>query len=70
MIIKFDKSIYHEQAITQAICDYKSIATIESYDIPGFCVCIIKTSKYLMDKTALEFSNYVLNLSIMREKEL
>lgn len=68
MKVEFDKAIYSEKAIKQAILDYESIADIEMNNTPERYVCSIKRSDYPMETTMLEFSNYVLNLSVMSEK--
>ena len=70
MIIEFDKTIYSEKAVRQAINTYASIANIEMINTPERCVCSINQSIYPIETTLLEFSNYVLNLSVMSEKEI
>ncbi len=70
MKIDFDKSIYSEKAVRQAINDYASIADIEMINTPERCVCSITRSDYPIEITRLEFSNYVLNLSVMSEKKV
>ena len=70
MIVEFDKSIYSDRAVRQAVVDYLSIADIEITDSEKYYICLIKTSKYDMEITKLEFSNYVLNLSAMGEKTI
>lgn len=67
MKIEFDKTIYSENAVRQAINDYASIADIDMINTPERCVCLINRSDYPMETTILEFSNYVLNLSVMSE---
>ena len=69
MTIQFDKSIYSETAVKQAIEDYTSIAEINMISTPESYICSINQSDYPMETTALEFSNYVLNLTVMCEKE-
>ena len=68
MTIRFDKSLYSEKAIRQAIADYTSLAEISMTSSPESCVCTIVRSDYPIETTALEFSNYVLNLTVMGEK--
>lgn len=70
MKTEFDKGIYSEKAIRQAIKDYASIADIEMINTPERCVCSINRSDLPIETTLLEFSNYVLNLSVMSEKEV
>lgn len=70
MTIEFDKSIYAEKAVKKAIEDYASIAEIKLTYKSESCVCSIFWSKYPIEKTALEFSNYVLNLSVMSERKV
>ena len=70
MIVCFDKTIYSESAVRQAIKDYSAIAQIELMDSGKEYSCFVKQSKYSLEKTILEFSNYVLSLSVMSEKTL
>lgn len=69
MIVEFDKTIYSEKAVRRAIADYAGFTEIEMTSTPEACVCSVVRSDYSMEKTALEFSNYVLNLSVMSGKE-
>lgn len=68
MTIEFDKTIYSEKAVRQAIDSYASIADIEMINTQESCVCSINQSVYPIETTLLEFSNFVLNLSVMSEK--
>lgn len=68
MTIQFDKSIYSETAIRQGINDYAYLAEIELSSTSKHYICSIIRSDYPMEITALEFSNYVLNLTVMKEK--
>lgn len=70
MKTEFDKRIYSEKAVRQAIKDYASIADIEMINTPERCVCSINRSALPIETTLLEFSNYVLNLSVMSEKKV
>lgn len=70
MIVQYDKGLYSEMAIRQAIKDYSSFADIELTDSADSFVCVFNRSDYSMEKTILEFSNYVLTLSVMSEKTL
>lgn len=69
MIIQFDKSLYSEQAVKQAIDDYAPIAKIHISCTPEYYVCSIVQSNYPIETTVQEFSNYVLNLTVMSEKK-
>lgn len=69
MRIEFDKTIYSEKAVRQAINNYATIANIEMINTPESYVCSINQSVYPIETTLLEFSNYVLNLSVMSEKK-
>lgn len=69
MTVVFDKDLYSESAVRQAIADYAEIAVIEMISNEKSCVCTIVRSEYPLGTTALEFSNYVLNLSVMSEKD-
>ncbi len=68
MTVVFDKDLYHESAIRRAIVDYASIAEIEMVSNDDSCACTIVRAEYPLETTALHFSNYVLNLSVMSEK--
>ena len=70
MRVQYDKSIYSETAIKKAIVDYSNLAEIELYNTPECFICSINHSDYPMEITAMEFSNYVLNLTVMEEKEV
>lgn len=70
MIIEFDKEIYPEKAVRQAIIDYASIADIGMSNTSEKCICSINRSVYPIEITLLEFSNYVLNLSVTSEKKV
>ena len=68
MTVVFDKDLYSESAVRQAISDYAEIAKIELTGNDDSLVSTIVRSEYPLETTALEFSNYVLNLSVMSEK--
>lgn len=70
MNIVYDKTLYSGSAIRKAIADYASIADIEVQESSDRFICTINRSKYPLDTTALEFSNYVLNLSVASERPL
>lgn len=70
MTVQFDKSIYSEKAVRQAIEDYKSIAKIKLFCTSEYCNCSIIHSEYPMETTMLELSNYVLNLTVMSENNV
>lgn len=64
MEIDFDKQLYHEEAVRQAIADYREIAhVIFQPTMTGFR-CSFLESKYDLQLTRLEFCNYVLSLSV------
>ena len=67
MILRFDENIYSEKAIIAAIRDFLPIADIGVVKDSGFYICTITRSKFDMQKTAHEFSNYILDLSVMGE---
>lgn len=69
MTIRFDKTLYSEKAVKQAIADYASLAVIIMSNSPECSICTIVRSEYPLETTALEFSNYVLNLTVMGEKK-
>lgn len=68
MKVVFDKNLYYETAVRRAIDDYSELAEIKMTSTPDSCVCSIIRSDYPLETTTLEFSNYVLNLSVMSEK--
>ena len=70
MNIEYDKTLYSGSAIRKAITDYSLIADIEMQESSDHFICTINRSKYPLDTTALEFSNYVLNLSVASERPL
>ena len=70
MILRFDKTLYSVHAIKQAIQEYSSIAEIDFLNSDADYICTIRKSRYSAEKTALEFSNYVLCLSVAGENIL
>lgn len=61
--IDFDLSIYPFQIIQRAISDYAKIATIRLSVSAEMARCTFYSSKYDLELTEKEFSNYVLSLS-------
>ena len=70
MTLRYDSSLYSEEAIRQAVLDYAAIADIEISSSDDSYNCHIIKSKYSLKQTALEFSNYILVLSVMKECEV
>ena len=64
MTIEFDKQLYSDAAVKQAIRDYKDIAQIICSSTKQGVQCTIVKSAYDMLLTKLEFCNYVLSLSV------
>ena len=63
--LEFDLALYSAEAVFQAAKVYAAIAQIEVE--PGLCRCSILRSTAPMELTALEFANYVLELSCRKE---
>ena len=64
----FDKEIYPQQAIRQAILDYQTIVSITCSDQKNKYICVFARSCYPMEQTMDEFSNYVLALSAQMKR--
>lgn len=64
----FDKDIYLLPAIEQAIRDYQRIVRISCADRDGKFVCTFMESRYPMEQTMDEFSNYVLALTAQMQR--
>ena len=65
--LEFDLALYSAEAVFQAAKAYAAIAQIEVGRGPGLCRCRILRSSAPMERTALEFSNYVLELSCRKD---
>ena len=63
-MITFDLSLYSSQAIKQAISDYQNIAQIRSHQTDTGVECYLEKAKYDLKLTEMEFSNYVLCLTV------
>lgn len=66
--LEFDLALYSAEAVFQAAKAYAAIAQIEVEREPGLCRCSILRSAAPMELTALEFANYVLELSCRKEE--
>ena len=64
MKIRFDTSIYSPAAIEKAIRDYQHIVSIKAKRSGKHIVCELSNCVYSEDVTQMEFSNYVLNLTV------
>ena len=64
MKLRFDTSIYLPTAIDKAILDYQQIASIKAIRSGNHIVCELSGCVYPEDITQMEFSNYVLNLTV------
>ena len=65
--LEFDGALYPASAVRRAISDYTSIAKIAIEETEKGCICRIEASAAPMELTALEFANYVLELSCMED---
>lgn len=63
-IICFDIDLYRPDAIKQAVDDYSGLATISVYQDENSIKCHVTETRYELDETCREFSNYVLELSV------
>ena len=62
--LEFDSVLYKKDAVKQAITDYQDLAEIHFQDFSSKYICEVSQTKYDLDETCLEFSNYVLELTI------
>lgn len=60
--ILFYKSIYSPLAIQRAVADYSQICEIEVLETENVIRCIFTNSRFGLQQTALEFSNYLLEI--------
>lgn len=66
-MIRFDLSIYRENAVLSAIQDYRSIADIRCQKTKKEMLCEIVHSEYDPALTEKEFCNYVIALTVSME---
>lgn len=66
--LEFDLALYSAEAVFLAVKAYTAIAQIEVEQEPGLFRCRILRSAAPMELTAMEFSNYVLELSCRKEE--
>lgn len=64
-MIAYDKSLYSRQAIERAIEDYREIAHIFLTENKEEYLCEFREAQGEIELIQNEFSNYVLNLTIM-----
>ena len=64
-MISFDKSIYLKDAVIRACTDYMELANIKIKEQDGRIFCEMKNAKANPELITDEFSNYVLNLTVM-----
>lgn len=67
-MLEFDLELYSAGAVYRAAKEFASIAQIGVEEKPGFCRCRILRSAAPIELTAMEFSNYVLELSCRKEE--
>lgn len=65
--LEFDLALYSAEAVFLAVKAYAAIAQIEVEREPGLCRCRILRSSASLELTALEFANYVLELSCRKD---
>ena len=64
-MISFDSQIYRRSAIRQACSDYHDLADIQYTENGNQVLCEINNPQGDPELIADEFSNYVLNLTVM-----
>lgn len=67
MTILFDLDIYSIDAVRQAVKNYEFIASIDVQIKDPMCICHIAHTRYDLQTTCDEFSNYVLELTVSQE---
>ena len=65
--LEFDGALYPASVMRRAVSEYASIARIAIEETEKGCICRIKASAAPLELTALEFANYVLELSCMED---
>ena len=68
-MILFDLSIYPASAIHEAIQAFRDIAIIKAEFQENICNCDILTNVYDTGLIEKEFGNYVLDLTVSKERE-
>ena len=66
--VKFDKSIYSKRAVQESIKEYADIAKFNFAESESDYICRIIHSIYPVNITILEFSNYVLGITVQAER--
>ncbi len=66
-MISFDAALYNLKALEQAVRDYTKIAKIRIHDRGDKYECEILQTQVEPELLIHEFSNYVLDLSVMME---
>ena len=61
--LEFDSTLYPASAVRRALSDYESIARIVMEKTEKGCICRVEAALAPIERTALEFANYVLELS-------
>ena len=65
--LEFDSTLYPISAVRKAALDYAAIAKINVEKTAIGCRCRVETSQAPIEITMLEFANYVLALSCIKE---
>lgn len=60
--LNLSKSIYNKDSINRAIFDYKNFCRIEVRETNNYYLCSFYDCKYDMEKTMLEFENYLIDI--------
>ena len=64
MKIEFDNELYIRKAIEQGIIDYNDITPIQLWEDNNKYICEIEHTGDEAELIGLEFSNYVLNMTL------
>lgn len=65
--LEFDGELYPASAVRRALSDYASIARIVMEKTEKGCICRVEAALAPIEQTALEFANYVLELSCVED---
>ena len=65
--LEFDGALYPASTVRKAVSDYAPIARIVMEETEKGCICRIEASAAPIELTALEFANYVLELSCVED---
>ena len=64
--ISFNKKVYRKDCVLRAIDDYAYIANISFSEHDGYYICNFSNTKYDLEVTKKEFTNYLIELQNSR----